>query len=297
VSPPKQWMHQFTAKPERRLLSRLESLVAEENKDRNADRDRIHLHASEMSKNDWCPRASVYRMTHVPESDPDNLSLRRLNVFTEGHAIHDKWQRWMYKAGGLAGLFRCPECRWTWYDRSPFECPECGHHGMMDYREVPLRDDERLIMGHADGEWWDKHGMALVEIKSIGLGTLRWDAPNLYEGYESGDMSLDDLWKRIKRPLLPHRRQISLYLHMRGLTNAIVLYEWKPDQDVREFHVRKEEELIAPLLDKAEQVVHAVSVGALPPRPVEATHKSSEFCRFCPFKTECWGSRKEGFKS
>ena len=50
------------------------------------------------------------------------------------------------------------------YTRYEWDCPDCGYHGHMDYREVPLYNDKYGIIGHADGEWHDKHGMALVEI-------------------------------------------------------------------------------------------------------------------------------------
>ena len=163
----------------------------------------------------------------------------------------------------------------------------------MLYREVPLHDDDHMLVGHADGEWHDRYGMALVEIKSVGMGTIRWDAPNLYAGYEDGDLTLDDLWKQIKRPLIPHRRQIGLYLHMRKLNNAIVIYEWKPTQEIKEFHVRYEPELVEPLLDNAKLIMHHVQEGTPPPKPEEATHKSCSLCKFCPYKSKCWPKKEK----
>jgi hypothetical protein len=154
------------------------------------------------------------------------------------------------------------------------------------YREVPIKSDEYRIIGHADGEWDDGQGTALVEIKSVGLGTIRWDAPQLYDGFANGDLSLAELWKRIKRPLLPHRRQINLYMHCTGIHNAIVIYEWKPTQEVKEFALAYDSSLVQPMLDGAVEVNASLESGVAPPKP--PTFRKSVECKMCPYKTGCW---------
>lgn len=278
---------QFSARSHERVLPKIEAVVSQQMKERNFKRDTLHNHPSELAKNDWCPRASYYKITGVAESDPSHSSLRRLNVFAEGNYIHDKWQRWMWDTGCLVGNWRCNVCGHGWMGKSPEECPECGS-GDLRYLEVPIFDEEHMIIGHADGEWEDSQGRALIEIKSVGLGTIRWDAPDLYAGYEKGDLSLDDLWKRIKRPLLPHRRQINLYMYCRKIDKAIVIYEWKPSQEIKEFALSYDHTLVQPMLTGAKMVKRAVETGEIPDRPV-GFRKSKE-CLFCPFKKECWGS-------
>jgi len=278
---------QFSAKSHERVLPKIEAVVSQQMIERNSKRDTAHNHPSELSKNDWCPRASVYKITGYEESDPSHSNLRRMNVFAEGNAIHDKWQRWMWDTGCLVGNWRCNLCGHGWMGKSPDVCPECMRSDIR-YLEVPIFDEEHMIIGHADGEWEDSQGRALIEIKSVGLGTIRWDAPDLYEGYEKGDLTLDELWKRIKRPLLPHRRQINLYMYCRKIDKAIVLYEWKPSQEIKEFHLSYDAALVKPMLEGAKQVKEAVENGTLPPRP-QGFRKSKE-CLFCPFKKECWGS-------
>lgn len=280
-----EYQKQFSAKPEQRVLSKVEAVVAEHQAIRNSHRDTEHLHPSDLAKNNWCARASYFKITGEVDADPSHSNLRRLNIFAEGNAIHDKWQKWMHMTGCLVGNWYCHECESGWMGKSPQSCPSCMSD-RITYREVPIYDEEHHIIGHSDGEWEDAQGRALIEIKSVGLGTVRWDAPDLYAGYERGELSLDELWKRIKRPLLPHRKQINLYMHCRKIDKAIVIYEWKPSQEVKEFHLTYDPALVQPMLDGAKTVVEALEEKVAPPRP--AGFRKSMECRFCEFKSGCW---------
>ena len=283
------YKEQFSAKSTQRLLPKIEAALAVEQAERNAKRDTVHLHPSELSKEDWCPRSSYYKITGVEESDSRRFNLKSMNIFAEGHNIHDKWQRWMWAAGGLCGSWKCKQCSHKWEAKSPETCPECASEDIR-YAEVGISDERYRIIGHADGVWEDSEGQAVVEIKSVGLGTIRWEAPKLYAGYENGDLSLDDLWKHIKRPLTAHLKQVTLYMHCLGIHKAVVVYEWKPSQDVKEFHVAYSKELIQPILDGAEDVIAHLEAGVVPPRPDVARNKSSKVCKFCPYKNHCWSN-------
>jgi hypothetical protein len=105
-------------------------------------RDTEHLHPSEICKKDWCPRSSWYTIKGY-ERDDKPLSFQTLNIFAEGHAIHDKWQTWLTKAG------------------------------VLEQVEVPIINEEHHLMGHADGIINDAKGKAILEIKSVGIGTVR----------------------------------------------------------------------------------------------------------------------------
>jgi hypothetical protein len=196
----------------------------------------------------------------------------------------------MWKAGGLEGNWGCQTCDYLWEDIAPPSCPICSSDDIK-YKEVPLYNERYKIIGHADGIWQDSQGKAVVEIKSVGLGTIRWDAPKLYEGYDSGDLSLDDLWKRIKRPLTTHRRQVNLYMMCLGIEDAVVLYEWKPSQEVKEFHLKYDETLIEPILEGIDYVLDCMENDEVPVRPDHATHKSCSTCKFCAYKTHCWSKK------
>lgn len=287
----KSYEQQFKAKPENRLLNKIEAVLVEE----LANDSYVasgNIRPSEMAANDWCPRQTYYRLTNETESDAEQFSMRRENIFEEGHYIHAKWQNWMWKAGVLVGVFRCTRCHYGWMGKSPRECPQCGSaQKHLEYREVPLYSEEYRIKARADGEIEDDQGRALVELKSVGLGTIRWDAPMLYAAYEKGEVDLDGLWKRIKRPLTAHRKQINLYLWLRKLNEAIVIYEWKPTQAVKEFHLQYEDDLVQPMLVGAKDVINALADEIPPKRPDKATSKSCNMCKYCPYKTTCWKAK------
>jgi CRISPR/Cas system-associated exonuclease Cas4 (RecB family) len=269
-----------------RVLPLVESAIVSKSLARNAHRDTDHLHPSDLSKTNWCLRSTYYKVKDVEESDPSPPTFRRLNIFEEGHYIHDKWQKWLWDAGVLVGEFGCKACPNVWWAKAPGHCPEC-YSDKLYYREVPVTDDEHMLMGKADGII-DDGTEAVLEIKSIGLGTIRWDAPNLYAGYEDESLNLDGLWKAIKRPLLPHLRQLNLYMYCLGIHDGIVIYEFKPTQEVKEFHVKYNENLIADVLDDAKQLVTSIKADVLPPRHKDAKNKSCAVCKFCPYKSTCW---------
>jgi len=283
----KTYKEMLSSTAERRLLGVIERVLLHDSAERNAQRDTVHLHPSEMAKENWCPRQSYYKITDTEVSDPDSFSFQRLNIFEEGHSIHAKWQHWMYKTGMLVGDWKCKRCSHKWWAKSPDRCPSCYEMDLV-YAEIPIRNEEHMILGHADGLIEDDKGQALVEIKSVGLGTIRMDAPALYKPYSDGSIGLDELWKRIKRPLASHNRQIQLYMYCFGVHDAVVVYEWKPTQDIKEFSIKFDPNLVNGILVGAVEVISALHTKTTPDRPASATHKTCDTCKYCPYKTSCW---------
>jgi hypothetical protein len=147
-------------------------------------------------------------------------------------------------------------------------CAYDGGH-RWEYDEVTLdAKSELLIAGHADGAFDD----SMVEIKSIGLGTVRMDAPDLLKQYQDGSMTdLTGLWKKgITKPLMSHMRQGDVYLHLAHVLGLpfrqmVYLYEFKPNQMTKEFTIKYDPERSMRLIAKAEQVKYAVEHRISPP--------------------------------
>lgn len=274
-----------------RLIPRLEQRLMRNAMAKNAKRDTLHLHPSEISKKDWCPRSSWYV---IRSQDPkqESYNFQRLNIFAEGNTIHDKWQTWLHEEEILEGMWFCRECQHKWWALSPGACIACGSPFFV-YQEVPIEDPEHLILGHADGLIADNRGKALIEIKSVGLGTLRFDAPEILAPYSKGQISLDELWKSIRKPFPSHLRQINLYMHATGIHDAVVIYEFKPTQAVKEFEIRFNEELISGILAGCTSVKSALEGGQSPMRPIWAESPESKGCKNCPFNATCWGTHDE----
>lgn len=253
---------------------------------KSQSRDTEHLHPSELSKKHFCPRASWYKIKNY-EAAPESNTFSRLNVFEEGNNIHHKWQSWLHKAGILCGIWMCEDCKNVWSAKSPEKCISCSSERIR-YREVPLRDDEHRIIGHADGEIEDEQGRALIEIKSVGVGTVRWENPSLYAAYESKEITIDEMWNNIKRPFNSHLRQGNLYMHCRKVNTMVFIYEWKPTQQVKEFEVKFQPELIEDILANCVTVMSHLENDTVPERPEWASTKSSSGCKYCLYKETCW---------
>lgn len=269
-----------------RLLPLVASQIVRNSEIRNSHRDTEHLHPSELAKKDWCPRSSWYKIKGY-EGSPESTAFTRLNVFEEGHAIHDKWQTWLWQAGVLYGNWSCETCNNKWTALAPDTCPRCDDTSIY-YREVPIQNDQYRLLGHADGIIEDQQGRALLEIKSVGLGTIRWENKSLYNAYTSGEIKFEDIWKNIKKPFASHIRQGSLYMFCTGIDTIIFVYEWKPTQEVKEFIVQYQPELIKDVLTGCQTVIDHLESGIVPNRPAWAVDSSSSGCKFCAYKKECW---------
>jgi len=237
------------------------------------------LHPSEMAKADWCVRASYFALTGVSvKKETPNLRLQ--SIFDEGHFIHAKWQNWFREMGNLYGKWLCHICAEAFYAVSPKSCKNCEARSyFLEYKEVPLIDDSLRIAGHADG--WIK-GIkedCLIEIKSIGSGTLRIEAPELIA---KADGDLQKAWRSIRRPFRTHLMQGQIYLElmkrMGNQVNEIVfIYELKADQDYKEFVVKADFELVEDKFYKAKEVVDAVKEGT----PLECSNNPGLTCKAC----------------
>lgn len=242
-----------------RIIPIVSAQAALENNEHTRERDTEYLHPSQICKRDWCPRSSMYEILLQDVEKEKNLSFQTLNIFKTGHDIHAKWQGWLERSG------------------------------LMKQSELPIFNKEHHIKGSADGLIEDASGQAILEIKSIGTGTVRVEHPDLYKEYERGEINIDELWKRIRQPFSTHLRQINLYMYATGVHQGIVLYEYKPNQACKEFEVKFQPALIEHILAAAALVKQNLEQGTLIDRPVWATedHKT---CKQCPYKTACWSN-------
>ena len=272
-----------------RLLPLVERTLLRENLASQEKRDKEHLHPSEICKKDWCPRASFYKLSGIPETE-ESMPFSRLNIFAEGNAIHDKWQRWLADAGVLHGVWKCNVCESTRYGSPEPVCFSCGadHPGWRRYREVPIHNEEHMVIGHSDGHIVDKKGEALLEIKSIGVGTLRFDAPEISYALGKGTINLEGAWSAIKYPFPSHLMQGYLYMFFTGIHTIVFIYECKWNQQVKEFTIHFNHDKIAPVLSGCLEVKRSLERGKQPPRPIWAEDSSSPGCKKCSYKEVCW---------
>jgi hypothetical protein len=252
------------------------------------------MHPSEMCKPGWCQRKDFYRITFGPREDIEPRFTSEL-IFAEGHTIHDKYQAWLQGMGLLYGRWVCKECGHSFFAQSPLVCPNCtSSSGRFKYREVPLENVEYMIAGHADGavnfgnDWLEVDEPFLIEVKSIGVGTVRVEHPELHRKYTEGEYDLTRLWQEIKRPFPAHIRQATLYCWLAGYKKMVFIYESKWNQQTKEFVVTPDFKVIEWMLEAAKDVAQSVRQGMEPYRPGWAKQEHRT-CKACPFKGECWG--------
>jgi hypothetical protein len=262
-----------------------------------------------MSKSDWCPRATYYRIAGVTPTNTEKFAFQLESIFEEGHLIHAKWQGWLAEMGLLWGTWVCPTNREhpAVTGTAPQTCFECeGGYGVtvpMKYAEITLDGEEKFLMvGHADGGLPDRR--SLIELKSIGLGTLRLEDPSLLSKYLVETVEgrkiydLDSLWKGLRRPLPSHLRQGNIYLKLcqeMGLPfdRMVFLYEFKATQAFKEFTVKYTPDIAEPLFETALDIKYALGKGKPVPRPPHADGPTAKVCKACPFATHCWQEKSE----
>ncbi|WP_188187582.1 hypothetical protein [Nonomuraea sp. SYSU D8015] len=265
------------------------------------DRRTDVIHPSEMAKDDWCARNTFYRIMNARAGKlmtKGEFNFQQEGIFATGHALHDKWQGWLRLGGDLYGQWKCMHCGWlTGIQLDPVTCPQCKSPAVR-YAEVPIRaEKEFLIEGHSDGMLLKK--ARLIEIKTIGMGTLRMDAPKLLQKYyfeseEAGKKlyDLDGLWADLQEPLPSHVRQLQIYLYitmrLMGLEvrRGSFIYEFKPNQATKEFGITLDLSVVEPLLEKATAIKDAVyQTGTIPEREFD---RDSSTCKACPYFSQCW---------
>ena len=246
--------------------------------DKPSDRRQDIIHPSEMAHTGWCPRSTYFRIKACREaSDPflkprESVGVQLLNIFDEGHYIHDKWQRRLWDMGLLGGQWKCLFCGGKFNAISPEKCPlrRCSvGKELLQYAEIGLQSPEYLIYGHADGGIPSKK--ALIEIKSVGAGTVRVANPELYKRFTDGQkIDLPGLWKGIEEPFPDHINQGQIYLALCNMMNLpyeriVFLYESKFSQGAKEFVVDFDIDIASGLLESASAIKSALDGLTDPP--------------------------------
>lgn len=226
------------------------------------------LHPSAMVKDDWCHRASWFELQGAePAPSKYKVSLKQAMVFDEGHHIHHRWQTWFKEMGRLKGKYECLECGQIFFGLPKDHDPTISADN-YEYLEVPLYYEPLKISGHSDGWLVDFGDPLLLEIKSVGVGTFRWETPDLFMKHD-GDF--EKIWKDVTNPFYSHIQQAQMYMKLMELIGyenapqeALILYEAKATQEVKEFVIPKSDFGVTPLLEAAQKIVDAISQGTPP---------------------------------
>jgi CRISPR/Cas system-associated exonuclease Cas4 (RecB family) len=259
------------------------------------------IHPSEVAKADWCPRSTYYRMVGAEaEVIPPGLAMEI--VFETGNEAHTKYQTWLWEMGIMRGIWHCLFCDLHWEDVSPHSCPRCEHgRDLLEYAEVPVTKPEYLLDGSMDGDVLLNDEWMPIECKTIGMGTLRYEAPELIKKYSYEHIDTNDktrsgldwnaLWNGIRRPFPSHLRQGMIYLFCAGRKKMRYIYECKYlTVTPKEYVIALDMELIEERLESCLQVKKSLELGRPPKRPVWAEPQVNT-CKRCAYFRTCWNGR------
>lgn len=271
-----------TKKSEKRILGHVERMILARPA---GDRSTTVIHPSEVIKRDFCRRQSFFLLSGVTKI-AEKIPLRLQNIFDEGHMIHAKWQAYFQELGVLHGQFKCDICDKMTWGTSPEACEHCGAgKNKLVYAEVTLSHDPLRIKGHTDGWVRGIDKDVLIEIKSVGPGTIRSEAPQLMQEADGDFMKA---WKNIRRPFSPHILQGQMYLELMDrmghrnedgspIDEIVFIYELKADQDFKEFTIKRDFELVRHVFENCQKVVDAVEAGVEP----ECNNNPGGTCKYC----------------
>lgn len=290
-------------RPNSIILGDIQQYLVSRSLQNDETREQHKIHVSELTKSDFCPRQAYYKITWaVPTDSKPAIRHRTQSFFDTGHEAHKKWQDWITDMGRMWGTWECRQCQYTWPSTSPKSCPECLFPN-PDYKEVTLEDPVYPLVGHADGAVTDLN--VFLEFKGIGMGTVRIDEPEIFKRHQikvDGKTipDINGMWKAINRPFRSHLLQANLYGWMgkrlgMPFDRMVFIYEFKANQDTKEFVIPFSQRLIKPLIDQLEFISESAKSGQAPDRPVLYS-KDAKPCSECPFRTLCWGgndSQKE----
>jgi hypothetical protein len=256
-----------------RVIGKVERHVL--SKPRDASRN-LELHPSQIVSKQWCHRASYFHLLgHPPAIEP--TTFRKERIFGEGSDIHTKWQKWFQEMGVLYGMWECKACKHRFWATSPNICIDCHLSVGFKYKEVPVDVPSLRMTGHGDG-WLKGFGDDLMlEIKSVGVGTFLWMDK---QAWMAANQDFDKAWNNLKVPFESHIQQVQIYMRLLELAGhesvpqeAVLIYEAKPNQEIKEFIVQKDGWGINHLIDAAKMIVECVDKGTPPDCNVGGVYK------------------------
>lgn len=247
-----------------------------------SNRSSLVIHPSEMASASWCHRAQYFWLKgEKPKHEP--VGLRRALIFAQGHSIHKTWQNWFHEMGKLKGKWFCSVCKTSYFGLPSDHPGKCKYN--VIYEEVPLSFDPLRISGHADGWLVDFGNPLLLEVKSIGEGSIKWYAPEI--GWNKSTFA--EMWEAVNAPFHEHIQQAQIYMKLMELMGlpdapkeALILYEAKGLHEVKEFVITKSDFGVSELFDTAAQIIASLDAGT----PPACNINGAKGCNKCSHYTE-----------
>lgn len=223
--------------------------------------ERRGLHASAMIVSDdkFCYRQQVLSLFYKQlQGEQTPIGLKR--IFSEGDAIHEKWQR-LFIRGGLCEPLDCDFSRFAEeFDLS--YTPDILCRLPANFNLSGVYDDNVEKIPY------------VVEIKSVNTFTFKKQ-----KYHASG------------------RKQCQLYMYLTGIHNGIVLCDDKNTQEFKVYKYEYNPTEIAPYISRLERVQEfkdrMVNRNKLVKRHEKCSDYNCKMAASCPMHDVCYGRSKE----
>lgn len=237
-----------------------------------------------------CLRKVAYQWYNESEKfltiTADDIDFRTERVFDNGHGIHARWQNYLDKAGVLRGVWKCknPTCHRLYGEDNilgifnPSTDPNwhcgCGSRE-NEYHEILVESEPWFnFHGHCDG---------IVDVR----GT-KFETGKASDVYVVDFKSMrDDQFSELIHPKPDHVVQTHIYMWILNLQAAVVVYEDKDNQALKELFVPRDDKLIETIKKQAVWMREVLRRRLLPNRP-DGFVRSDFPCRLCEFQRLCW---------
>lgn len=244
-----------------------------------------------------CMRSLYYARTGA-ESD-GFIDPRLQRIFDNGTHMHLRIQEYLTKEGSLV-MDECP-C-------IDAEANIQGHtDGILkmteqEYAILELKSMNSILFGKLKEPKPEHIAQAMIymyctecrrqELVSMTEDEFKFSLDDRVDFYRSRYQHLKAGKKYTKEEKIQHNILTNLKLDKllrtikRPIDRIVFLYENKDNQELKEFVVEYNDDLMCDILDFYDQVNYYVANKKVPPR--EGTSKSCNICRFCSYRNECY---------
>lgn len=228
--------------------------------------ERVGLHASAMIAGDkeFCIRQQVLSLIYK-QLQGEQLPVSLMRIFAEGNAIHEKWQRYLIRAGYAKA---------NTLDKTRF-------------------DDEYKLSFTPDivcriPEFYD--GAMVGEIKSVNTYQFK----NMTSHPSAKKQLQFYMYELIKQAKLKGKWNGKDYL------KGFVLCDDKNTQDFKVFVYDYDEEFVSTYIDRCEEVKayyeKAINEGQMVGKKKECNSYNCKMAEKCPMKDACWNKNNGRIK-
>lgn len=219
-----------------------------------------------------------------------DINPRVERIFDNGHGVHARWQKYLDDMAILRGQWKCKGCGTISgngqklgilnpaHDRG-WACP-CGYRyreirsQLNEYVELEVRSDPEFnFLGHCD---------AVVDLTGTEFRRGKYDV--FVVDFKSIN---DENFGSLEKPEYKHVVQVNIYMWLLGLDAAVVLYENKSAQTLKEFFVPRNEDMIRKIQSESLALMDLLKGNRIPKRPAGMS-LTKEPCRWCQYSKFCY---------